>query len=187
MKMEEAGWLPSPALSQRAQECLIFWIASPAMWLWMQRVPPSRELDVQPSCRPPVWAHAAASGSRQSVTRRAVLEPRSRGASPHWLPIHWDLGCWARLCCRVPGVTPLAVWAVPARSGTARREGRMEEFAIWASLLLSCCYGTAEMLPGRWRWWPAFVTPGCYLGREMSPGLAASLPHATSLGRIGVS
>lgn len=60
----------------------------------------------------------------------------------------------------------------------------MEEFAIWASLLLSCCYGTVEMLPGRWRWWPAFVTSGSFLGREMCSGLAASLPDATSLGRM---
>lgn len=47
------------------------------------------------------------------------------------------------------GVTLLAAWAEPACAGTARGEGRTEEFAIWASLLLRCCYGTAEMLPGR--------------------------------------
>lgn len=71
--------------------------------------------------------------------------------------------CWDRT-----GVTLLAAWAAPACAGTVRGEGQTEEFAIWASLLLSCCYGTAEMLPGR-RQWPAFVTPGLLQDREMSP------------------
>ena len=79
--------------------------------------------------------------------------------------------CWGDGGCCVPGagrgVTLLAAWAVPVCAGAVRGEGRTEEFAIWASLLLSCCYGTAEMLPGR-RWWPACVTPGLPRGREIS-------------------
>lgn len=86
------------------------------------------------------------------------------------------LGCGA--ACR--GATLLAAWAGRACSGTARGEGRTEEFAIWASLLLSCCHGTAEMLPGRWRrWrWPVFVTPGLPPGGEMSPVWKAGLPRS---------
>lgn len=83
------------------------------------------------------------------------------------------------------GLTPLAAWAAPACAGTVRGEGQTEEFAIWASLLLSCCYGTAEMLLGR-RWWPACVTPGLPRGREMSPVCKASLFTQPHQGRIGV-
>lgn len=100
------------------------------------------------------------------------------GCLPHWVPIRGTAGVWlvhgvAGFACAATcrgdgrrcvlgagrGVTLLAAWAAPACAGMARGEGRTEEFAIWASLLLSCCYGTAAMLPGR-RWWPAFVTPG---------------------------
>jgi len=82
------------------------------------------------------------------------------------------------------GVTLLAAWAAPACAGTARGEGRTEEFAIWASLLLSCCYGTAEMLPGRRRW-PVFVTPGLPPGREKSRVYKALLLYTTSPGENG--
>lgn len=81
-------------------------------------------------------------------------------------------------------ITPLAAWAAPACAGSVRGEGQTEEFAIWASLLLSCCYGTAEMLLGR-RWWPACVTPGLPGGREMSLVYEALLFSQLCQGRVG--
>ena len=133
------------------------------------------------------------------------LRTKQLGHLPLWVPIHGTVGVWlvygaaglacAAACqgdggCCVPGagrgVTLLAAWAVPACAGTARGEGWTEEFAIWASLLLSCCYGTAEMLPGRRRW-PACVTPGLPRGREMSPVYKALVPYPASPGENGIS
>lgn len=131
--------------------------------------------------------------------------PEQPGCLPRWVTIHGTVGVWlahgvvgftCAAACQgngghcVPGVgrgvTLLAAWAALACTGTVRGEGRTEEFAIWASLLLSCCYGTAEMLPGRRRW-PAFVTPGLPRGSEMSLVYKASLPYPTSPGENGVS
>lgn len=111
---------------------------------------------VQPGCFPPLAPHPTGFGDAGLACAASCQE----------------LPCWQR---------GQRLHAPARRVG----KGGWRRFAIWASLLLSCCYGTVEMLPGRWRWWPVFVTSGSFLSREMSPGLAASLPDATYLGRMG--
>lgn len=176
------GWFlpcPQPGVTQRDPHCCDLGLHSlqtrAELWSWgccgTEPFPPLRAR-VCPRGSPALGLRGGGTWGWQEPG--AVTQGWNTGLVPEAV---------TRGCHR--GLTPLAAWAVPACAGTERGEGHSEEFAIWASLLLSCCYGTAEMLPGR-RWWPVCVTPGLPGGREVSPVEKTSLFTQHHQGRTGV-